>query len=189
MPRVKIAGSRTHRMPPVSSRGPWSGASLCALRDGESVDTYFFREAGENRSDTGEGLRVVRVGTHAPKAGGSTTLSADCPRTGVSWAAVGGNHRGSIFRLIVGTAIFIWLGLDFKCKTSLQILTGTKHEGEGLAGTPFANIELAIVKIVTRVTATELETKIGRFEKLIGPVDHQGGNLRKLVITNGSGCT
>jgi hypothetical protein len=35
---------------------------------------YFFREAGENRSDTGEGPRVVRVGTHALKAGGSTTL-------------------------------------------------------------------------------------------------------------------
>jgi hypothetical protein len=35
---------------------------------------YFFREAGESRSDTGEGLRVVRVGTHALKAGGSTTL-------------------------------------------------------------------------------------------------------------------
>jgi hypothetical protein len=35
---------------------------------------YVFREAGENRSDTGEGLRVVRVGTHALKAGGSTTL-------------------------------------------------------------------------------------------------------------------
>ena len=33
---------------------------------------YFFREAGESRSDTGEGLRVVRVGTHALKAGGST---------------------------------------------------------------------------------------------------------------------
>src|SRR5450432_1300005 len=35
---------------------------------------YFFREASENRSDTGEGPRVVRVGTHALKAGGSTTL-------------------------------------------------------------------------------------------------------------------
>jgi len=31
--------------------------------------TYFFREAGENRSDTGEGARIVRVGTHALKQG------------------------------------------------------------------------------------------------------------------------
>ena len=29
---------------------------------------YFFREAGENRSDTGEGLRVVRVRTHAAES-------------------------------------------------------------------------------------------------------------------------
>ena len=35
---------------------------------------YFFREAGENRSDTGEGPCLVRVGTPALKAGGSTTL-------------------------------------------------------------------------------------------------------------------
>lgn len=35
---------------------------------------YFFHETGENRSDTGEGPRVARVGTHALKEGGSTTL-------------------------------------------------------------------------------------------------------------------
>jgi hypothetical protein len=35
---------------------------------------YFFREASETRSDTGTTPRVVRVGTHALKAGGSTTL-------------------------------------------------------------------------------------------------------------------
>jgi hypothetical protein len=30
---------------------------------------YFFRETGEMRSDTGEGPRIVRVGTHARLAG------------------------------------------------------------------------------------------------------------------------
>jgi hypothetical protein len=30
---------------------------------------YFFHETGENRADTGEGSRVVRVGTHALKEG------------------------------------------------------------------------------------------------------------------------
>jgi hypothetical protein len=48
----------------------------------------FFREAGENCSDTGEGPRVVRVGTHALKFGGSTTLWGTCRRTGASCAAV-----------------------------------------------------------------------------------------------------
>jgi hypothetical protein len=35
---------------------------------------YFFMEEGERRTDTGEGLRIVRVGTHALKAGSGTTL-------------------------------------------------------------------------------------------------------------------
>src|SRR3984885_3438171 len=66
---------------------------------------YFFREAGENRSDTGEGLRVVRVGTHALKAGGSTTLWGRLSTHRGQLRSGGGNHRGSIFRLIVGTAL------------------------------------------------------------------------------------
>ena len=37
---------------------------------------YFFREPGENRTDTGEGPRVVRVGTHALKSGSGTKLWA-----------------------------------------------------------------------------------------------------------------
>ena len=36
---------------------------------------YFFMEEGERRTDTGTGLRIVRVGTHALKAGSRTTLS------------------------------------------------------------------------------------------------------------------
>ena len=66
---------------------------------------YFFRENGENRSDTGTGLRVVRVGTHAITSGSGTKLwqrlsqHKGIARTG------GGNHRGSIFRLLVGTAL------------------------------------------------------------------------------------
>jgi len=64
---------------------------------------YFFFEQGEMRSDSGAGLRIVRVGTHALTANSKSTL----------WKRLGqhkgtktgaGNHRGSIFRLIVGTA-------------------------------------------------------------------------------------
>jgi len=66
---------------------------------------YFFQEYGETRSDSGTGLRIVRVGTHALKTGSRTTLwkrlsqHRGSARTGV------GNHRGSIFRLLVGTAL------------------------------------------------------------------------------------
>ncbi len=75
---------------------------------------YFFCEAGENRSDSGLGPRIVRVGTHALKRGGATTLWSRLSghkgqRNG------GGNHRGSIFRLIVGTAL---IGRDrLECST------------------------------------------------------------------------
>ena len=66
---------------------------------------YFFREAGEARSDTGTGPRVVRVGTHALKEGGDATLwSRLCTHKGQSKNG-GGNHRGSIFRDIVGTSL------------------------------------------------------------------------------------
>lgn len=66
---------------------------------------YFFQEHGETRSDSGTGLRIVRVGTHALKTGSRTTLwnrlsqHRGSAKTGV------GNHRGSIFRLLVGTAL------------------------------------------------------------------------------------
>ena len=35
---------------------------------------YFFFEEGKRRSDSGEGSRVTRVGTHAASAGSRTTL-------------------------------------------------------------------------------------------------------------------
>lgn len=67
---------------------------------------YFFFEKGERRSDSGNGLRVVRVGTHAINARGNRQKL---------WARLrahrgflnngGGNHRGSIFRLRIGEAL------------------------------------------------------------------------------------
>src|SRR5688572_20409210 len=65
---------------------------------------YFFREAGETRSDTGNGPRVVRVGTHALKAGSGTKLWTRLSQHRGKGSG-GGNHRGSIFRLIVGTSL------------------------------------------------------------------------------------
>jgi hypothetical protein len=68
---------------------------------------YFFREDGENRSDTGKGPRVVRVGTHALTASSRTQLWDRLSQHKGVEKTGGGNHRGSIFRLIVGTAL-IW---------------------------------------------------------------------------------
>ena len=66
---------------------------------------YFFMEPGEERTDTGSGPRIVRVGTHALKAGSSTSLWTRLAQHRGQARSGGGNHRGSIFRLIVGTAL------------------------------------------------------------------------------------
>lgn len=66
---------------------------------------YFFFEPGEERSDTGHGSRVVRVGTHALKNGSKTTLWNRLSQHREATGSRGGNHRGSIFRLLVGAAL------------------------------------------------------------------------------------
>lgn len=65
---------------------------------------YFFFEPGENRSDSGTGPRVVRVGTHGLKAGSKSTLSQRLRQHRGTNAGTG-NHRGSIFRLLLGQAL------------------------------------------------------------------------------------
>lgn len=74
--------------------------SDCSGRmDWPSRGVYFFREAGEDRSDTGIGSRIVRVGTHALKRDSRATL----------WDRLrqhrSGTNRLSVFRRIVGTAL------------------------------------------------------------------------------------
>ena len=67
---------------------------------------YFFFEENEYRED-GVTPRVVRVGTHALRPSKSTLwsrLSAHKGTLGGSRPG-GGNHRGSIFRLHVGSAL------------------------------------------------------------------------------------
>lgn len=65
---------------------------------------YFFREPGESRSDSGVGPRIVRVGTHALKANGRSRLWGRLSAHRGQLHSGGGNHRGSIFRLLLGTA-------------------------------------------------------------------------------------
>ncbi len=66
---------------------------------------YFFFEEGENRSDTVACPRIVRVGTHALKQDSQTTLWTRLSQHQGVRSTGRGNHRGSIFRLLIGTAI------------------------------------------------------------------------------------
>jgi hypothetical protein len=66
---------------------------------------YFFMEDGEERSDSGSLLRIVRVGTHALTASSRTTLWKRLSQHKGQEKSGGGNHRGSIFRLLVGSTL------------------------------------------------------------------------------------
>ena len=86
-----------------------SGTRLLSQSNGRmdwpSRGVYFFFEPGESRTDTGKGLRIVRVGTHALTSGSRTTLwNRLSNHRGVAASDLG-NHRGSIYRLLVGTAL------------------------------------------------------------------------------------
>jgi hypothetical protein len=74
---------------------------------------YFFREPGEIRSDTGSGLRIVRVGTHAVTQTSRTKLWDRLSQHKGSQVSGGGHHRGSVFRKIVGAALIRRDARDF----------------------------------------------------------------------------
>jgi hypothetical protein len=74
---------------------------------------YFFLENGEIRSNSGAGPRVVRVGTHGLKAHSASTLWSRLSQHRGQSAGLGGNHRGSIFRLLVGASLKAQRGYDF----------------------------------------------------------------------------
>ncbi|WP_198037868.1 hypothetical protein [Rhodobacter xanthinilyticus] len=86
---------------------PESASRDCPLRG-----VYFFFELGEQRSGSGDGARVVRVGTHALKPGSKTTLWTRLSQHRGALRSGGGNHRGSIFRLLVGSALIARDGLS-----------------------------------------------------------------------------
>ncbi|MBC6437477.1 MAG: hypothetical protein GDA52_04920 [Rhodobacteraceae bacterium] len=66
---------------------------------------YFFFEPGEHRTTPSAPQRVVRVGTHAMAAKSRTTLWNRLSQHRGTKNPSGGNHRGSIFRLLVGEAL------------------------------------------------------------------------------------
>ena len=93
---------------------------------------YFFREQGENRSDSGSGPRVVRVGTHALNAGSGTKLWGRLSQHRGTASSGGGNHRGSIFRLIVGKSLMS--RDDIACSTWGQGNSASREIREGERG-------------------------------------------------------
>lgn len=73
-------------------------------RDWPKRGVYFFFSPDERRSDSGGGLRLVRAGTHALTHGSQSTLRQRLSQHRGNTGG-GGNHRGSIFRLLAGQAM------------------------------------------------------------------------------------
>lgn len=86
-------------------REPTVLANPDALKDLPERGVYFFFEAEEIRRESGCGPRVVRVGTHALITGGRQTLRNRLATHRGTLKNGGGNHRGSVFRKIIGEAI------------------------------------------------------------------------------------
>ena len=93
----------------TSLAGKLGGARTLAASSGRfnwpRRGVYFFMEEGEERSDSGSGPRIVRVGTHALTESSATKLWTRLSQHRGNLGIGGGNHRGSIFRLLVGTAL------------------------------------------------------------------------------------
>lgn len=66
---------------------------------------YYFFEPGEHRDAAPAHHRIVRVGTHALTSKSRTTLWKRLGQHRGTSNPRGGNHRGSIFRLLVGEAL------------------------------------------------------------------------------------
>lgn len=80
--------------------------AACSGRDKWPMrGVYFFQESGEERRESGSGPRIVRVGTHALTTSSRTSVWKRLSQHKGAINTGGGNHRGSIFRLLVGTAL------------------------------------------------------------------------------------
>jgi hypothetical protein len=85
---------------------------------------YFFRENGEKRTDTGNGPRIVRVGTHALISGAKTTLWSRLAQHKGSLSANGSSTGGaSIFRNHICDALICRYSLDSPTKSKKIIIS------------------------------------------------------------------
>lgn len=130
---------------------------------------YFFLEPGEQRSDTGNGPRVVRVGTHAVRRGAKSTLWQRLHRHRGNRLG-GGNHRGSVFRSLLGEALISQERLNFPDWSIGNFAVTTVRQAE-------LPLELRVSKI------------IGVMNVLWLPIDDEAGpnSLRSFIEQNAIG--
>ena len=139
--------------------------STLNLRSLPERGIYFFYEDGEIRRKSGSGPRIVRVGTHALTNGSKSTLAQRLRQHRGSQR--GGNHRGSIFRLLVGQALLSG-SLNSTCP-SWGLKGQIKHAAEILEQD---RAELRSAEWPIEVSVSE---KIGRMHvTILGCTDNPG---------------
>ncbi len=112
---------------------------------------YFFFEPGERRSATGAGDRVVRVGTHALTGGSRSTLWGRLSQHRGTARSGAGNHRGSIFRLLVGSAIKARAGTSGPRSWGVASGAGEAARKLGVDRATLRQSEAALERDVTRL--------------------------------------
>ena len=102
------------------------------------------------RSGSGHGRRIVRIGTHALKAGSRSTLWSRLSQHRGRAGSAGGHHRSSIFRLLVGVAL---------ARRQRLVLP----DSWGVAGDPGAAARrLSMEREAVKQTEAELESAVSR---------------------------
>ncbi len=141
------------------------------------LGVYFFYEKGEKRTQTGGGVRVVQVGTHALKDGSSATLWKRLSQHKGVRRTGGGNHRGSIFRLRTGQALIARDGLDVPT-WGVGGDTGKAAARLGLEREQVKSMEQPIEKVVSET--------LGAMELLWIPIEDAPGpgSLRGYIKRN-----
>ena len=131
---------------------------------------YFFFEPGENRSGSGDGPRVVRTGTHALTAKSGASLWNRLRQHRGTLLPAGGNHRGSIFRLLIGEALIHRDGLTSGAGTWGQGSNAPRDVREG-----------------ERLIEIDVSRYIGAMPFLILPVlDAPGPDSRRAYVERNS---
>ena len=87
--------------------GPKKFSAWTSKTNAPKRGVYFIQEPGQSRCETGSGLRIVRVGTHALTVRSRTTLMGRLKQHKGNIGDGSGNHRGSIFRLLLGKSLII----------------------------------------------------------------------------------
>jgi hypothetical protein len=162
---LRTGGMRT--LAACNGRFPWPHRGV-----------YFFFENREARTDSGIGPRVVRVGTHALKETSQTTLWKRLAQHAGQRTSGGGNHRGSIFRLLLGEALKRREGNDQPATWGLGADPGAAALKQSLSAQEIKASELPLERAVSQYICSMPFLVVG--------VDDEAGpdSLRGLVERN-----